>query len=116
MSKKLKLEDLKMPELLRLFGNKKKRPIVNAKLRVHLKKVVNNLIKKSARKEALEILSKTTQERIGEFLYYYYSNSKNISCMVLDSAKDQLVKTKKMKLVSRSGRNESFGLLAPLDR
>lgn len=94
-----------MQDLKRLLKSKKKRETVNKQLKTHLKNIVNELIKKSARKEAFEILCKSSRERIGEFLYYYYSDIGNVACLVLDSAKDELVEKKLMK----KGKKGSFG-------
>lgn len=94
----------KLADLLFVF-NKRKRPIVNEQLKKHLKHIVSDLIKKSARKEALEIMVKSSRERIGEFMYYYYSDSGNVACLVLDAAKDELVKAKIMK----KGKKDTFG-------
>jgi len=77
---------------------------VNDKLRRKLKPIVNDLIRKDAREEAMEILSKSNREIIGNFMYYYYSNMKNSACMELDRAKGILVKKKIMK----QGKNDSF--------
>lgn len=74
-------------------------------LKKHLRMIVNDLIKKSARAEALDILEKSDKLIVGEFLYYYYSGKGNISCLVLDKGKDFLVKNKIMK----RKKNDSFG-------
>jgi len=54
--------------------------------------IINYLIRKEDRKEALEILKNSTEEEKKEFLDYYNSEKYNICCMVLDTIKDRLVK------------------------
>lgn len=78
---------------------------MNAKLKKHLRTIINDLIKKDARDEAFKIMEKSDEKRIGEFLYYYHSDNGNIACLVLDTAKNILVKNKKMK----QRKNDSFG-------
>jgi hypothetical protein len=92
-------------ELKALLKNRKKPEVVNKQLKTHLSNVVNELIDKPHRKEAIEILNKSTRECIGEFLYYYYSDIGNVACLVLDKAKDELVAKRLMK----KGKNGSFG-------
>lgn len=104
----IKNKHMELKDLMKIIG-KKKRPIVNKELKAHLKWMVKILIKKEARKEALEILTKSSQERIGQFLYYYYSDSGNVACLVLDDAKDELVKQKKMKK-GKIGKNTFGGI------
>lgn len=103
---KIKFTEIK--DLMKHIKNHKKHLVVNKELKTNLKKIVNELIKKSARKEALEILFKSDKERIGEFLYYYYSDSGNVACLVLDYAKDELVKQKKMKQGKKG--KDTFGM------
>ena len=100
-----KTKNIPMRNLKALLKKIKNPEIVNKQLKAHLKSIVNELIKKSLRKEALEILYNTNRERIGEFFYYYYSGSSNVACMVLDTIKDELVRLKKMK----QGKKDSFG-------
>ena len=54
-------------------------------------KIVNNLIRKEARPEALEILEKCSELRFNEFMTYFLNNKENVCCMVLDIAKSELV-------------------------
>jgi len=100
-----KNKNIEIKDLMKYIKSRKKRPVVNRYLTGHLGTIIDNLIKKDARKEAIKILIKSDKERIGEFLYYYYSDSGNVACMVIDSAKDELVKQKKMK----QGKKDSFG-------
>ena len=72
-------------------------PVVNEKLKKHLRLVINDLITRRFRKSAMEILLMSDQDIIGEFLYYYYSDSGNVACMVIDKAKRILVKKRKIK-------------------
>lgn len=76
--------------------NDKKSP-VNDKLKIQLEKIVKKLIAKEHREEALSILLLTDKLRLGEFLYYYYSDIGNVACMVLDYVKIDLVAKKKLK-------------------
>lgn len=78
---------------------------MNSKLKKHIRIIVKDLIKKESRDEAMEILEKSDRIKIGEFLFYYYSDMGNISCLVLDISKDILVREKKMK----QKKNDSFG-------
>lgn len=83
--------------LRRKLSKMKKRPDVNGKLKKHLSSIINELIRKDARKEAMSILILADKESIGEFLYYHYSDIGNVACLVIDSIKDKLVKKGKMK-------------------
>jgi len=78
---------------------------VNDQIKEHLTKVVKKLIAKEYRAEALDILFHSDEKVIGEFLFYYYSDKGNISCMVIDFAKVDLVKKKKLK----QKKNDYFG-------
>lgn len=62
----------------------------------NIKKIVTYEICKEARKEALEILKKCTKERFEEFIKYHNKDQGNICCMVLDSAKIELVSSGEM--------------------
>jgi len=86
-----------MKEALAKIKNSPKPPVVNSKLKIQLEKIVNKLVAKEFRGEALKILFKSDAKRLGEFLYYYHSDSTNVACMVIDSAKNDLVKSGKMK-------------------
>jgi hypothetical protein len=68
-----------------------------------MKHIIEKLITKSAREEALEIINNSTKEERIEFLQYYYDNKENICCLVLDKIKDRLVEEKKMKKGGRFG-------------
>lgn len=94
-----------MKEALERIKNAPPRPIVNAELKIQLEKIVKKLIAKEFRAEAMKILSKASQQQIGEFLYYYNSNIGNIACCVIDSTKNDLVKNGKMK----QRKNDQFG-------
>lgn len=78
---------------------------MNAKLKKHFRIIVKDLIKKDARDEAMEIMEKSDIKKVAEFFYYYHSGMENIACLVLDTAKDILVKNKKMK----QRKKDSFG-------
>lgn len=78
---------------------------MNAKLKKHIKSAITREIKRSARKEAFEILERSGIETVGKFLYHYHSDSGNICCILLDTAKDVLVKYGSMK----QRKKDSFG-------
>ena len=62
------------------------------------KKILNDLLAREYRKEGLEILELTTEDKRKEFLKYWKKeDTHNICCLVLDSAKDNLVKEGKSK-------------------
>ncbi len=70
-----------------------------------IKKAVSKTLKKEARQEALEILSKTTDDRRNEFLKYYNEDKGNICCLVLDSIKNELIESGEMTMKD----NDFFG-------
>jgi hypothetical protein len=105
--KKYVSNDVVMKDLQKTINNpEKKRKVVNKELKVVLVKMVNKVIIKHARVEAMKLLNLATEHEIGEFLYYYHSDKHNVCCMVLDSIKDRLHKFN--KLPARIGNN--FGL------
>jgi len=59
-------------------------------------KIVNNLIRKEARPEALLILEKCSELRFNEFMTYIINDKENVCCMVLDVAKSELVGSNQM--------------------
>lgn len=67
----------------------------------HLKKVliniINETIKKEARKEAFLILKKANNKIISDFLFNYHCKKYNILCMILDFTKWNLINDKKIK-------------------
>lgn len=63
------------------------------KIDKEIRKMVNDVLCKEARPEALVILEKCSEKHFNEFLQYYKDKKENICCMVLDSAKYDLVKT-----------------------
>lgn len=93
-------------EALEKIKNSPKTPVINDKLKIQLEKIVKKLIAKEFRDEALKILFKSNSKNIGEFLYYYYSDNTNVACMVIDSAKNDLVKSGKMK----QNKKDHFGI------
>ena len=74
----------------------KEQPIVNSKLQTHFHKIVDKLIMKTARNEAKKLLKLCNEKEAKDFLYYYHSDSCNVSCMVLDTIKDRLKKENKL--------------------
>ena len=61
-----------------------------------LTKIVNEVIKKSAREEALKILKLSSKKGIDEFIKYYKDDKHNICCLHLDKLKSDLVSNDKM--------------------
>jgi streptomycin 6-kinase len=89
-------EKMSVKRMLKL-ESKKKLPAVNDELKKNLKSIIDDLIRKDSRKEAMKIITASDKEKIGEFLYYYYSGTGNVACLVIDAAKLDLVRAKKMK-------------------
>jgi predicted DNA binding CopG/RHH family protein len=92
-------------DLMKIIKNAPKDAVVNTRLKNTINIVIFELIAKEYRKEALDIMMRSSKELIGEFLYYYHSGKDNIVCLVIDSAKIELVKKKKMK----QGLKDQFG-------
>lgn len=90
----------------KVFELKKLKKTINKDLEDALKKIVNKIIKKDSRAEAMKLLKLALESEIGSFLYYYHSDMHNVCCMVIDSIKDRL--HKEGKLPNRIG--NSFGL------
>lgn len=61
-----------------------------------MKKIIDDLIRKESRKEAIDILEKANDAERKEFLDYYNKESYNVCCLVLDKIKDRLVEDGKM--------------------
>jgi hypothetical protein len=59
--------------------------------------IVNFIVKKEARKEAIEILEKCPIRNYNEFMNYHNMDKDNVCCLVLDFTKDELVKCNEMK-------------------
>jgi hypothetical protein len=75
------------------------------KLSEDLKKAVQSEIRKDCWSEAKTILSMTTDKNREDFLDYHKEDMGNICCLVLDYAKQELVKEKKMI----QNDNDNFG-------
>ncbi len=56
-----------------------------------LASAINDLIKLSARKEALHIMTLANKEEQKEFFNYYRKKSFNVCCLVIDKIKQRLV-------------------------
>lgn len=56
-----------------------------------LSSAINDLIKLSARKEALQIMTLANKEEVKEFFSYYRKKSFNVCCLVIDKIKQRLV-------------------------
>jgi len=74
-------------------------------LKKKCRKAVDIEIKEDARKEANQILKLTTKGMQLEFLYYHHKYQGNICCLVLDKAKEELVKNSIMV----QGKDDNFG-------
>lgn len=72
-----------------------------------MKRVITEVVKKEARKEALDIMSKCDMKYINGLHKYYNDKSFNVVCMVIDSAKCKLIQDKKMK----SKKTDHFGVV-----
>jgi hypothetical protein len=70
-----------------------------------LKKTIDDLVIKHARKEALMIMSLATKEEQKEFFGYYRKNNLNVACMVIDTIKQRLVADKILK----QKKSDNFG-------
>jgi hypothetical protein len=68
-------------------------------------KAINREIAKEFREEAREIILLTTEDIRNEFLKYFNEDNGNICCLVLDKAKQNLIKEGKLELND----NDSFG-------
>jgi len=88
-----------------LNGKSKPRKVMNDALKSSLINIIDDEIRLEARAEALKLLLKATQQEIGDFLYYYHSDSV-VTPAVIDSIKDRLVKEGKIKYKN----GDNFGL------
>jgi len=64
---------------------------------VSIKKIVNDVIRKDLRAEAMTILSIASPFRINELTRYYNEGKENIVCMHIDTIKEELVFYKLME-------------------
>jgi hypothetical protein len=88
-------------------GKSKPKKVMNDTLKRSLINIIDDEITLEARAEALKLLLKADQKEIGDFLYYYHSDSV-VTPSVIDSIKDRLVKEGKMKFK----KGDHFGLLS----
>jgi hypothetical protein len=70
-----------------------------------IQKVINKEICEDLRYEAMTVLLLTTDEYREEFLKYSREDKGNLCCLVVDKAKEELVKEKKLK----QNKNDGFG-------
>jgi len=61
-----------------------------------IKKIVNEIIRKESRQEAINVLNQATNDEINEFINYYNDEKHNICCLVIDTIKDRLISENKM--------------------
>jgi hypothetical protein len=66
-------------------------------LSIDILKAVDKTIREDAREEAKLILSLTTPDERQEFLECFWADEGNVCCLVLDYAKKQLVKDRKLE-------------------
>ena len=74
------------------------------------KKVINNEIAKEFREEAKEIMLLTTEKHRNDFIMYHEQDKGNICCLVLDAAKQDLIKEGKLTLKEGDGFGKPFML------
>lgn len=74
-------------------------------LSLDLQKAINKEIREELRYEAMTVLLLTTDDNREEFLKYHREDKGNICCLVVDKAKEELVKEKKLK----QNKNDGFG-------
>lgn len=101
-----KKRHLTTDEALKYISEPKITKMVNKQLSNHLSEIVNDVIVNFARVEAMKLLRLASREEIGEFLYYFHSDSFNICALVLDSIKDRLYEED--KLPKNIGKNFGF--------
>lgn len=71
-------------------------------------KIITHEIAKQFRKEAKEIIKLTTDKHRQDFIDYYNKDQGNICCLVLDAAKQELIKEGKMILNAGDGFGKPF--------
>lgn len=70
-----------------------------------LQKAITKEIREDIRYEAMTVLLLTTDENRAKFLKYHREDKGNLCCLVIDDAKEKLVKEKKLK----QNKNDAFG-------
>lgn len=81
-----------------------KTPVISM-LSSDLQNAINKEIREDLRYEAMTILLLTTDENRMEFLKYHREDKGNLCCLVIDKAKEELVKEKKLT----QNENDGFG-------
>jgi len=61
-----------------------------------IKKIINEVIKPEARKEAINIMKLAEQKDLDDLIKYYNAESFNVVCLVIDKVKLDLVKAGKL--------------------
>jgi hypothetical protein len=61
-----------------------------------IEKIINEVLRKGVRKEALFIMSMAEEKDIKDFFLYYKKKQFNVVCMVVDAAKYHLVQNGKL--------------------
>lgn len=102
---------LSIKQALEKIRKAKQPPLVNKDLKARLVEMADAVFAKKCRREALNILYKSDQKRIGEFLYYFHSDKYNVACMVIDAAKFDLVKAGKMNQLEKDNFGKSNAAL-----
>lgn len=62
---------------------------VNSELKKVLKKLVKKIYAKKYRKDAFDVLKRSDEKTIKDFLFFALSNNGNLACMSVDFAKDK---------------------------
>ena len=62
-----------------------------------VKKIVNAVLCKESRKEAMDILTLSSEDDVQKFIKYYKEDNYNVCCLHLDFLKDKLVEKGLMK-------------------
>lgn len=73
------------------FDFKKNKDIyeVNSKLEKELKVLVKKIYAKQYREDALDVLKRSDEKTIKDFLFFALSDNGNLACMAVDFAKDK---------------------------
>lgn len=62
-----------------------------------IENIVNELIRKESRQEAIDILNLSNSDEKNDFINYYKNEKYNICCIIIDTIKDRLIGENKIK-------------------
>lgn len=82
----------------------------NIKLINRCNDIIDDLIAREFRNEAKEIISLTTNKERLDFIKYYKHNQGNVCCLVLDFAKQELIKENKLVFNNKDNFGKPFNL------